>query len=52
MPRPFRWKKRVFEHPDHVYEVYPEADRIIENGHEGIAIRSALPFHYGQFEAG
>ena len=44
-------EKRVFEYPNHVYEVYPEADRLIENGHEGIVIRSALPFHYGQFEA-
>jgi hypothetical protein len=43
--------KRVFEYPDHVYEIYPKADRLIQNGHEGIVIRSALPFHYGQFES-
>lgn len=43
-------EKRTFEYPDQVYEIYPEAQRLINDGHEGLVIRSKFPFHYDQFE--
>jgi len=29
-------------------ELYTLSQHVVENGHEGIVVRSALPFHYGQ----
>lgn len=36
--------KHVFE-----YDVLSTAERIVDNGGEGIIVRSKFPFHYGQF---
>jgi hypothetical protein len=40
-----------FERPDQFWEFYYElSQKVVEQGHEGIVVRSALPFHYDQID--
>lgn len=38
------------EYERKLYELSELGQKVVDNGHEGITIRSKYPFHYGQFE--
>lgn len=41
----------LYDRPEELYSKLPAtAETAVENGHEGIVVRSKFPFHYGQFE--
>ena len=42
---------KTFERPDQFWEYYYDlSQEVVKQGHEGIVVRSALPYHYGQVE--
>lgn len=42
---------RIYENEQELWSyLYDLSQRVVEQGHEGIVVRSAYPFHYGQLE--